>query len=233
MGNLVLKFPHFSPRWLAFCQTWCLFSGMAVAPVQPPRMKASSPTSPPRLAPPGAGIPWIERQVASFLLRRRTKAYEKNAANLVIRDQRSAIEQLWKVTPSAKRNLRVLIPRPPGLEDSSRFWSVNMVLDHLRIANESIAGVIQELGREHIPPGKASTADVKPSPDCSDDVFFPFQAACEEIEDVVSRLPEMRTHATYTHPWFGPLNAAQWHLMAGFHMRLHLAQIQTIRRLAG
>ncbi|MBX3389322.1 MAG: hypothetical protein KF691_07680 [Phycisphaeraceae bacterium] len=40
---------------------------------------------------------------------------------------------------------RVLIPRLRGLEDSSRYWSVWMMLDHLRIVNSQVAMVIASL----------------------------------------------------------------------------------------
>jgi hypothetical protein len=34
---------------------------------------------------------------------------------------------------------------------------------------------------------------------------------------------------TWKHPWFGELDAQQWHFFAGFHMHLHRRQILAIR----
>jgi hypothetical protein len=39
----------------------------------------------------------------------------------------------------------VLIDRVVGLEDSSRYWTVFMVLDHLRIVDEGISQIIKTL----------------------------------------------------------------------------------------
>lgn len=39
----------------------------------------------------------------------------------------------------------VLIDRVVGIEDSSRYWSVFMVLDHLRIVDEGMTQIIQAL----------------------------------------------------------------------------------------
>ena len=40
---------------------------------------------------------------------------------------------------------RVLIRRPPGLEDSSRYWSAFMTLEHLRIVHREMVRIIDAL----------------------------------------------------------------------------------------
>jgi len=76
--------------------------------------------------------------------------------------------------------VRVLIDRLPGLEDSSRCWSVWMTLDHLRITNAAFAEVITQLRNGQIPPGKASTAAVKPSETANAFVDATYEALCDE-----------------------------------------------------
>ena len=56
----------------------------------------------------------------------------------------------------------VLVERLKGLEDSSRFWSPNMVLEHLVIVGQQMLVAIVELGNGRIPNGKADVAAVKP-----------------------------------------------------------------------
>lgn len=43
---------------------------------------------------------------------------------------------------------RVLIKRITGIEDSSRFWSVYMVLDHLLIVDRLTIKIMESLSRE-------------------------------------------------------------------------------------
>jgi hypothetical protein len=89
-----------------------------------------------------------------------------------IAHERELIRALLRKCNSDVEAQRVLIPRIRGLEDSSRYWSVWMTLDHLRIVHESLAHLIRELVREVTPPGAASTAAVKPYADefGSDDI---------------------------------------------------------------
>ncbi len=126
--------------------------------------------------------------------------------------------------------MQVLIPRLRGLEDSSRNWSVWMTLDHLRIVNMQIAGVMQALLAERVPPGKASTAAVKPSPEATAAVLPAYHASCDAVERVAARAaaPSLRTRLRFAHPWFGPLDAAGWHAMAAMHMGIHKAQVRAI-----
>jgi len=76
--------------------------------------------------------------------------------------ERSKIKSLYSNLTEDNAKARILIKRLPGLEDSSRYWSVYMTLDHLRIVNLSIADVITKLANGAKPKVAASTAAVKP-----------------------------------------------------------------------
>lgn len=128
---------------------------------------------------------------------------------------------------------RVLIKRLPGMEDSSRHWSVFMTLDHLRIVNLAVAETVRSLGEGIVPERKASTADVKPSPDADSAVVSAFEDSCDQVLSSARGVGDLRTEARFAHPWFGGLDAAGWHFMAPFHMRLHLRQIDSILRALG
>lgn len=182
----------------------------------------------PKLAPPGAGIPAIERVIggAIFAFNRWRGTREKFTANFVA--ERKAIARLYQSPDSRLLSERVLIPRLRGLEDSSRFWSVWMTLDHLRIVNSQITGVIKSLTHGRIPEGRASTAAVKPSPAVGPDVPVEYEKSCDHFIAVVASCTNLRTSISYAHPWFGQLDAAGWHAMAGMHMGIHRAQIATI-----
>ena len=142
--------------------------------------------------------------------------------------QRAAALEIASQCPAEHLHTPVLIRRIRGLEDSSRYWSVLMTLDHLRIVNESISRIIPLLAAGQVPEGVARTAAVKPSPSQDAGIITAFEKANDALVSAVASVGNLRTASRYDHPWFGPLDAAQWHFMAGFHMRLHVKQLQLI-----
>jgi hypothetical protein len=182
----------------------------------------------PKLAPPGAGLPWVELQVAraGFAWLSRMSSREKAAA--AIAREGAKIAALARACDARSGAERVLIRRLPGLEDSSRFWSVFMAVEHVRVVNLMVAQTIELLGRGEVPAQAASTAAVKPDPGADAAAIEGLLFACRLIERRVRQVPALRTKARYRHPWFGLLDAGQWHFMAGFHMGLHREQIKRI-----
>lgn len=114
------------------------------------------------------------------------------------------------------------------MEDSSRYWSVHMTLDHLRIVNGGIAGTISQLRGGRVPNRPASTAAVKPSEDVTAKILPDFVESCAVLKTSATPAAALEDTPKFAHPWFGPLNAAAWYFMAGFHMRLHRRQIERI-----
>lgn len=189
------------------------------------------PTAPhdlPVLAPPGAGLPWVELQVARLLFRWHVWQSTPASASALIETERREILSLTQSCSDDEAGRRVLIARLRGLEDSSRYWSVRMTLDHLDIVNRAVAQAIVALGRGTVPPQAASTAAVKPRPEPPEDVAERFSASCAAVDAAWRGVRQPESTPKYPHPWFGPLQAAEWHAMAGFHLRLHRRQIQAI-----
>jgi hypothetical protein len=191
-------------------------------------MDSTDPITAPKLAPPGAGLPWLELKFANigfhFLNRRMTR--EKSSA--LLKKECAAILALARLCDADTGSKRVLINRLPGMEDSSRYWSVFMTLDHLRIVNVGVADTIRLLGQGKAPEGKADTAAVKPSPEATERVVDDFELSNKLIEQCAAQLHDLKTEARYAHPWFGPLDAAGWFFLAGFHQGLHRKQIEKI-----
>jgi hypothetical protein len=185
----------------------------------------------PKLAPPGAGLPPLELFIGRlmFALHRWTTNRERSTARF--QREREAIRALLHSCDEEAGAQRVLIARPPGLEDSSRYWSVWMTLDHLRIVHHAFGRVIRALTTGNVPAGRASTADVKPRSDATHEVLAGYEESCDELLAVVAEAPHLNTSVRYAHPWFGPLNAAGWHALTGGHMSIHRVQIERI--LAG
>lgn len=186
----------------------------------------------PVLAPPGAGIPAIERLVGGTIFAIRRRFGSKAAFSTQFARERDLIRSLYSPLADNRLTQRILIPRLRGLEDSSRYWSVAMTLDHLRIVNTHIAFTIITLLRGVAPKGVVSTADVKPNPDITPDVagsvITEYESSCDRLASVVTTDRSLHTPLRHAHPWFGPLDAHGWHAMSAMHMGIHRAQIARI-----
>ena len=182
----------------------------------------------PKLAPPGAGLPKAELFVARVLFSRRLKKGCRESFVQLFEKERATVRELVESIDPASAAKRVLIDRVRGLEDSSRFWSVWMTLEHLRIVQTGIARTIPALASGHVPPGKASTAAVKPSPDITADVQSAYDKSCDALLNSAASVADLITESRYDHPWFGPLDAFGWLALAGGHLRIHREQIERI-----
>jgi len=185
----------------------------------------------PKLAPPGAGLPRIERFVASLMIRWKVARTSREEATALFARQREAILNLLHGKDTVDLSEPVLIKRLPGLEDSSRYWSLLMVLDHLRIVNADITEVIACLTSGRLTGRAADTSKVKPRPTVGQEVVAEFKAGCTRFAETVAGVGDLKTSLKFDHPWFGPMDASAWHFMAGFHMQLHRKQMERI--LAG
>lgn len=184
----------------------------------------------PKLAPPGAGLPFPESLIARILLglRRATGNPRSFIGRFV--SERETIRRMIDGKDASTLSQRVLIERPPGLEDSSRHWSVLMTLDHLRIVHHGISAVLESLAAGHVPEGEVSTAAVKPDPAVSIEVVTSYQKSCDHLLATVGRIRDFKTTARHIHPWFGPLDAHGWLALVSSHHGIHRKQIERILR---
>ena len=187
-----------------------------------------NPNSEPQLAPPGAGLPKIELFIGRLMFAAQRITGNRESFNARFQQERGTIRQLLHPLDPDSAARRVLIKRPPGLEDSSRYWSVWMTLDHLRIIHGSMIRIIGALAKGVKPPGKASTAAVKPSPQVTGTVVAEYEKSCDDLLAKVAAVGNLKTSLRYAHPWFGPLDAAGWHALASNHMGIHRVQIERI-----
>ena len=185
-------------------------------------------TTKPVLDRPGAGLPGMELVVARLLFRWNRTTGDPAGFRRRFLAERELVRQLVERCPSARRGEPVLIDRVRGLEDSSRFWSVWMTLDHLRIVHGSVARIVDSLQAGQVPAGAASTAAVKPSPGVGADVEAAYEASCEQVLAAMERAGQGRSGVRFAHPWFGPLEARGWCALAGTHLRIHRLQMERI-----
>lgn len=182
----------------------------------------------PKLAPPGAGLPKPELYVARALFAFRRWTSSRAALTALFQRERVAIRQMLLACEGDAGARRVLIRRPPGLEDSSRYWSVWMTLDHLRIVHREMRRVIEALIGGVVPEGVASTAAVKPGVELSAGVVSEYEESCDALLATVATPATLKTALRFAHPWFGPLDAAGWHALSAVHLGIHRVQIERI-----
>lgn len=187
-----------------------------------------STTLSPVLQPPGAGLPPLELSIARIGFTLYRQLHTRQGFSTRFTEERDRLLTLAHSCSPEQAAQRVLIRRLAGLEDSSRYWSVWMTLDHLRIVNNAITGAISLLSEGKVPPEEASTASVKPDPGVDARVVEAFQQTCTHYLKTVEKIPDLKTTARYAHPWFGPLDGSGWHALIAFHMNLHRWQVERI-----
>jgi hypothetical protein len=182
----------------------------------------------PKLAPPGAGLPEPELLVARFKFKKRLRSGTRESFVAHFQKERQHIAEIVAAPPFEQAGRKVLIERVRGLEDSSRFWSIWMTLEHLRIVHVRIAAIVTDLANGVMPVGKVSTADIKPDGDVGSDVVDEYERSCEKLLGAFAAITDLKTELRFEHPWFGPLDAFGWLALVAGHMSIHREQIERI-----
>ncbi len=186
----------------------------------------------PQLDKPGAGLPFLEAllvrwYVGPFQSRKADK--EKNLRLFAMIGGR-ILKEAGSVAEGA-RDQRVLVPRMRGIEDSSRFWSVNETLEHLMITGEGMRGIVALLAQGKTSDYVVDIANFKPKGKyAGGDARPDFKKFVAETVALLEPLPIADAGPTHLHPWLGPFNALQWTWLLAGHGGLHLAQLQAIKK---
>ncbi|MBU6450151.1 MAG: DinB family protein [Cyanobacteria bacterium REEB67] len=188
--------------------------------------------SPPKLDKPGAGLPPIEWFVAKyFLLPKLLKVDQKTAIENFDKECQK-IQKICAGLTDEQLTEKRLIKRLRGLEDSSRYWSIVMTLEHLVVVDELMlqAATALSSGVDVSAFKPTGTADVKPEGKVSaQKILANFEAMRIKLVEEASTLNvELDPKATLPHPWFGPLNALEWLNFTSIHTNLHRRQILAI-----
>jgi hypothetical protein len=185
----------------------------------------------PVLEKPGAGLPFHERLAARYFL---MPYYSKRTSwdESVARFEKEGNKILARLKALSKeqRTRRVLVDRIQGIEDSSRYWSVAMTVEHLMIVGEAASEGMVLLSQGKVPPGEVRIENVKPKgsldPMQLDDRYREFLVHYKRKleEKIVDRNSKTKLY----HPWLGPMNVGQWNWLMGSHQAIHRKQIDLI-----
>ncbi len=187
--------------------------------------------APPQLDAPGAGIPLLQKLVLRIYIRpfiaaksspeTSKQTFEKVTAKIL-----KEIEGLTAFEISEP----VLVPPQKGLEDSSRYWSIAMTLEHMGIVGRKLGLVVEALSN-HLPINeKADIGKLKP---------FGQMSVAESVEDfkrfAFEEFPKIKVLQAdcknkFKHPWFGNMIAREWYWLIGAHQMIHLKQIREIKK---
>jgi len=187
----------------------------------------------PKLAPPGAGLSlvphlllnyWLyPRSMAKFSWQRSLEKLQRETARIAALAAPLTEEQFYK---------RVLIKPLWGIEDSSRFWSVGMTIEHLVIVMRNMAAVVESLSRGVVPDAAADVAKVKPHKDIAPSKEARLAEFQKTMEDAVALLAPLEGKAPpdkkYRHPFLGPIPAEGWVWSLCSHQGLHRLQAERI-----
>ncbi|MFK8112483.1 MAG: hypothetical protein AB8B91_09780 [Rubripirellula sp.] len=178
---------------------------------------------------PGAGLPAFERGVANVVMRVGSRLLPRSRVVGMIDAESRRVVDMCGVFSSELGMQRVLIDRIMGIEDNSRDWSAYMTLQHMCIVNEAMVGILQALDGGAEFDREVRIQDVKPAADAGPECVQTFQTSVEGLQQCIAGIQQPVSAKTQAHPWFGEMNARQWTLLAGVHLRIHRKQIESIR----
>lgn len=180
------------------------------------------------LAPPGAGLPTLERWFSSAFLQTLRALLSKDALSRWLRRETETALALAASLPDSLAGEPVLLSRVTGLEDSSRCWSANMVLQHLVIVATGIRQLAEALADGTAFGRELRIAEVKPEPGAGAEQHGLLRAAVDDYLRLIATQGDLRTTLRHAHPWFGELDLRGWHALAAMHTMAHRRQLQRI-----
>ena len=182
------------------------------------------------LAPPGAGLPAVQAFLLRYLLFPAfcyTNPWQQALAKF--QDEGQRIVALVEPLSSQQLQQRILVKAPMGVEDSSRYWSAAMVLEHLIEVGSRVATGIVELSHGEEVTVKADIADVKPKGGKGRQIIEEYTLFLRDFAHTLSEdVGDCQSTHTHGHPWFGELDAHQWACLAAVHQKIHRQQLERI-----
>lgn len=137
------------------------------------------------------------------------------------------IADLTASIPSGRLQQMMEIDKTFAIEDHSRQFSLNMVLEHLTITGRGIMAVITALSQEKAFERPITIEGVKPFENKAD-ALSDFNAFVDEYKTFFAALEKKHSRMTKSHPWFGPFNNFDWNAFMYMHTFIHRRQIQAI-----
>lgn len=184
----------------------------------------------PMLAPPGAGLPWVEGLLTRhFFFPAFCGFHPWDRCELLYKQESDLILNCAVHLNPADVTRRVLIPRIFGIEDNSRHWSVAMTLEHLMIVGTAVRDTIIALSKGITPDRPVDITAVKPTGAFGREIIEQFRTFVDEyVWEIQEHATNRYSKTKFHHPWFGDLNVYQWVALGALHQRIHRRQVERI-----
>ncbi|MDY0328633.1 MAG: hypothetical protein RBR07_10320 [Arcobacteraceae bacterium] len=176
----------------------------------------------------GTGLPNMERVFIKRILVPIVRTFFTwEIALFMVKREVSIITNLTKDISQIDMQKQIIIDRTFAIEDDSRRFSIDMVLEHLVIAGALVKDTIKSLSSETVPPQEIKIEDVKPFEN-STEALEKFLEFYKTYFDMIKTLPKKQSIATKKHPWFVSFNNFDWSIFMYMHTFIHRRQIEEI-----
>jgi len=177
---------------------------------------------------PGTGLPRLERLcIKNILVPAARVVLTWNLALFMVKREIKIIVNLLKKIDKVKLQQKMLIDRTFAIEDDTRQFSVNMVLEHLMIAGTTVKNVIETLSKEEEYKADIKIENVKPSLN-KEQQLEEFVAFYETYFIFIKNLEKKQSKKRKKHPWFIEFNNYDWSVFMYMHTFIHRRQIEAI-----
>lgn len=186
----------------------------------------------PQLDRPGAGLPFPDNLIVRWWVGPFQSRQKDAATNLRLFKMAGArvLKEMAGV-PADRRDRKVLVPKMRGVEDSSRHWCANEVLEHLMITGVPMRGLIVDLAQGRTSDYEVKIENFKPKGRyAGGDASADFKRFTEETLEILGALDIRDAGPTHRHPWMGRFNALQWTWLLAGHTGIHLNQLLAIKK---
>jgi uncharacterized damage-inducible protein DinB len=176
----------------------------------------------------GAGLPEKERLfIRVFLVPIVRITMNWTISRLLIKREVKIIKKLLNNISNKQLQQKMSIKRTFAIEDNSRQFSVNEVLEHLVIAGTLIKNVIETLSQEKEVNFDIKIENVKPKENKANQLedFLKFY---QDYDNFIINLPKKQSKMTKEHPWFVKFNNFDWSIFMFMHTFIHRRQIEAI-----
>lgn len=185
-----------------------------------------------KLERPGAGLPFPDNLIVRWYVAPFQSRKADKSENLrLFRMLGARMSKEFSSVPAEKRDQKVLVPKMRGIEDSSRYWCPNEVLEHVMITGASMRRLIVELAHGRTSNEEVKIENYKPKGNyAGGDAGPDFKQFIEETLETLEPLDIADKGPTHKHPWMGQFNSLQWTWLLAGHTGIHLAQLQAIKK---
>lgn len=177
---------------------------------------------------PGAGLPNLERLfIKNILVPLVRTLFTWNIALYLLKREVRIISKLIDAVENKLLQEQPIVDRTFAVEDDSRRYSVNMVLEHLTITGYGVMDVIKTLSKEEESKDELTIQSVKASENRENSIVE-FKKFIVTYEKMIKDLSKKQSNTTKKHPWFVEFNNFDWSTFMYMHTFIHRRQIQEI-----